>query len=174
MKKLLVCAMATVLALLFAGCALFRHNKTEPSVTINPVKTSGTTVTSTPESTFQVTRTEAPATETEKPPIQATPAPDSKKGVIMYVTGEKVNVRENGATSAQKVASLDWGTAVIAFETKGDWTYICFNNDQYGYIATKYLSETKPTKATPQPTVKTPAPQNETGDGSFDLPEDVI
>lgn len=93
------------------------------------------------------------ATPTPKP----TATPDTSKGSTKYVTGDSVNVRKSGSSSADKVASLVKGKEVTAYAKVGDWTYIRYGNSKYGYIATKYLSDTDPTKATPTATAS-PSP----------------
>ena len=98
------------------------------------------------------------ATPTAKP----TATPDTSKGVTMYVTGEKVNVRKSGSSSADLITSLVKGKQVTAYNKVGDWTYIRYGNDKYGYISSKYLSDTDPTKATPTPTATAKPTSNAT------------
>ncbi len=116
------------------------------------------------------------------PTVKPTVAPDTTSGVTKYVTGDSVNVRASGSSSASKVASLVKGKQVIAYTKVGDWTYIRYGENKYGYIATKYLSDTDPTKATPTPTASpkptasnaptpTPAPKKSFTD--FNVPAAV-
>ncbi len=93
-----------------------------------------------------------PKKEEVTPTPDPTSTPDTSKGSTKYVTGDSVNVRKSGSSSADKVASLVKGKEVTAYQQVGDWTYIRYGNNKYGYIATKYLSDTDPTKATPTAT----------------------
>ncbi len=126
----------------------------------------------------------AEVTPTAKP----TATPDTSKGVTKYVNADKVNVRATGSSSATKLASLVKGKEVVAYATVGDWTYIRYGSTKYGYISTKYLSDTAPSTstatpaATPTPTATvkpttaatptpTPAPKNSFT--KYDVPEAV-
>lgn len=90
----------------------------------------------------------AEVTPTAKP----TTTPDTSKGVTKYVNADKVNVRASGSSSATKLTSLVKGKEVIAYATVGDWTYIRYGTSKYGYISTKYLSDSAPSSATATPT----------------------
>lgn len=105
----------------------------------------------------------AEVTPTAKP----TATPDTSKGVTKYVNADKVNVRASGSSSATKLTSLVKGKEVVAYATVGDWTYIRYGTNKYGYISTKYLSDaalssaTATATATPTPTATataTPTP----------------
>lgn len=82
------------------------------------------------------------------PTAKPTATPDTSKGVTKYVNADKVNVRASGSSSATKLTSLVKGKEVIAYATVGDWTYIRYGTSKYGYISTKYLSDTAPSSAT--------------------------
>ncbi len=84
---------------------------------------------------------------------EPTATPDTSKGKKMYVTGEGVNVRKSNSTSSDKVAQLVKGKEVTAYATVGDWTYIMYGTNKYGYISAKYLSETAPSTTTNAPTL---------------------
>ena len=97
----------------------------------------------------------ADVTPTAKP----TSTPDTSKGVTKYVNADKVNVRASGSSSADKLASLVKGKEVVAYQTVGDWTYIRYGTNKYGYISTKYLSDSIASpSATPTATSGTPKP----------------
>jgi len=100
--------------------------------------------------------TEDPKKVTPTATPRPTTTPDTSNGTTMYVTGDSVNVRKSGSSSADKVASLVKGKQVTAYKKIGDWTYIRYGNEKYGYISSKYLSTTDPTK-TPTPTPTTSA-----------------
>ena len=85
-----------------------------------------------------------PKLDENKPSSSPSTTPDTSKGTKMYVIGDKVNVRESGSTSAEKVASLIKGKEVTAYTTVGDWTYIQYGTGKYGYISSQYLSTTEP------------------------------
>lgn len=82
-----------------------------------------------------------------------TATPDTSKGTKMYVTGDGVNVRKSNSTSSDKVAQLVKGKEVTAYAKVGDWTYIQYGTNKYGYVSSKYLSETAPATATNAPTL---------------------
>lgn len=84
---------------------------------------------------------------------EPTATPNTSKGTKMYVTGEGVNVRKSNSSSADKVANLVKGKEVTAYATVGDWTYIQYGTNKYGYIASKYLSDKAPTTPTNAPTL---------------------
>ncbi len=92
------------------------------------------------------------ATETT-PSTSPTATPDTSKGTKMYVTGDGVNVRKSNSTTSEKVANLVKGKEVTAYKTVGDWTYIQYGTNKYGYISSKYLSDKAPTTATNAPTL---------------------
>ena len=92
----------------------------------------------------------------------------------MYVTGDGVNVRKSNSTTSERVANLVKGKEVTAYATVGEWTYIQYGTNKYGYISSKYLSDKAPTSATNAPTLTlkpnvtaTPAPTDTTEKTSF-------
>lgn len=108
------------------------------------------------------------ATETT-PSTSPTATPDTSKPTKMYVTGDGVNVRKSNSTTSEKVANLVKGKEVTAYAKVGDWTYIQYGTNKYGYISSKYLSDKAPTTATNAPTLTlkppttaTPAPTGST------------
>lgn len=96
--------------------------------------------------------TEDPKTTTE-PSTSPSATPDTSKGTKMYVTGDGVNVRKSNSTSSDKVASLVKGKEVTAYAKVGDWTYIQYGTNKYGYISSKYLSDKAPATVTNAPTL---------------------
>ncbi len=84
---------------------------------------------------------------TTDPKVSASPStspsatPDTSNGKKMYVTGDSVNVRKSASSSAEKVTSLNKGKEVTAYATSDGWTYIMYGTNKYGYISSKYLSE---------------------------------
>ena len=103
------------------------------------------------------------------PSAAPTATPDTSKPTKMYVTGDGVNVRKSNSTTSEKVANLVKGKEVTAYTKVGDWTYIQYGTNKYGYISTKYLSDKAPTSATNAPTLTlkpnvtaTPAPTGST------------
>ncbi|MBE7092283.1 MAG: hypothetical protein E7365_03805 [Clostridiales bacterium] len=111
---------------------------------------------------------------TDEPSASPSATPDTSKGTKMYVTGDGVNVRKSNSTSSDKVANLVKGKEVTAYAKVGDWTYIQYGTNKYGYISSKYLSDKAPTSATNAPTLTlkpsagtTPAPTNTHAKSSF-------
>ncbi len=92
------------------------------------------------------------ATDTT-PSTSPTATPDTSTGTKMYVTGDGVNVRKSNSTSSDRVAQLVKGKEVTAYAKVGEWTYIQYGTNKYGYISTKYLSDKAPTTATNAPTL---------------------
>lgn len=156
-----------------SGCKPVKNPQVQENLETPPI-TPETTVEATlsAEPTPTVLPSENPI-ETPIPTAEITPTPDSKKGTEMYITGDKVNVRSEAASTADKLGTLTKGTKVIAYNTVNEWTYISYGTDKYGYVATKYLSTKMPSNQTQKPAA-TPTPKDEIGDGSFDLPEDEL
>lgn len=96
---------------------------------------------------------EDPKVTDTTPSTSPTATPDTSKGTKMYVTGDGVNVRKSNSTSTEKIASLVKGKEVTAYAKVGDWTYIQYGTNKYGYIYSKYLSDKAPTSATNAPTL---------------------
>lgn len=117
---------------------------------------------------------EDPKVTDTTPSTSPTATPDTSKGTKMYVTGDGVNVRKSNSTSSNKVAQLVKGKEVTAYAKVGDWTYIQYGTNKYGYISSKYLSDKAPTTATNAPTLTlkptagtTPTPTNTPAKSSF-------
>lgn len=116
---------------------------------------------------------EDPKVSSTTPSTSPTATPDTSKGTKMYVTGDGVNVRKSNSTSSDRVAQLVKGKEVTAYAKVGDWTYIQYGTNKYGYISTKYLSDKAPTTATNAPTLTlkpnttTPTPTNTPTKSSF-------
>ncbi len=161
MKKLFVFCLIAIL--LLSGCVANEKNDLYdetpiPTLTPSPENTEIPVITATPEETQIPVITEAPITT---PTIEATP--DTSKGVKKYVNTDKINVRKGNSTTTDKIGTLSKGDEVIAYSTQEGWIYICFDENKYGYVSEKYLSDTKPlmqtptaapTKAPATPTVK--------------------
>ncbi len=96
---------------------------------------------------------EDPKTVTSTPIPSPTATPDTTNGTKMFVIGDGVNVRKGNSTSSDKVAQLVKGKEVTAYAKVGDWTYIQYGTNKYGYISTKFLSDKAPATATPAPTL---------------------
>ena len=102
-----------------------------------------TIVADTAESTEEVPATEeVPVTETpaEETPAEETPAEPATETVY---TTDKVNVRSGADTSADKLGSVEKGTALTRTRTEGDWSIVDYNGTT-GYIKSEFLSAAAP------------------------------
>ena len=98
-----------------------------------------TIVADTAESTEEVPATEeVPVTET--PAAEETPAEPATETVY---TIDKVNVRSGADTSADKLGSVEKGTALTRTGTEGDWSIVDYNGTT-GYIKSEFLSAAAP------------------------------
>ena len=61
----------------------------------------------------------------------------------VYVTGDQVNLRSEGSTSAQVVATLKKGTALKRTGYSEQWSKVIYEEKEY-YISSTYVSTTKP------------------------------
>ena len=86
--------------------------------------------------------TETPAEETpaEETPAEETPAEPATETVY---TIDKVNVRSGADTSADKLGSVEKGTALTRTGTEGDWSIVDYNGTT-GYIKSEFLSAAAP------------------------------
>ncbi|MGN1194279.1 MAG: SH3 domain-containing protein [Acutalibacteraceae bacterium] len=62
----------------------------------------------------------------------------------MFVTATKLNVRRKAGTQYDIKTTLDFGKAVVVLKNYGQWSRILYNGNKTGYVASKYLSSTKP------------------------------
>ena len=92
--------------------------------------------------TEEVPVTETPAEETpaEETPAEETPAEPATETVY---TTDKVNVRSGADTSADKLGSVEKGTALTRTGTEGDWSIVDYNGT-IGYIKSEFLSASAP------------------------------
>ncbi|WP_295047665.1 SH3 domain-containing protein [uncultured Paracoccus sp.] len=73
------------------------------------------------------------------------PAPLAADGPVLYVTGDRVNMRSGPSTGDRVVAALVRGAAVQPVgQQEGEWVNIRDGNGRTGYIAGRFLSETAP------------------------------
>lgn len=73
------------------------------------------------------------------------PAPAAGDGPVLYVTGDRVNVRAGPSTGDRVVTSLRRGAAVAALEpTSAEWVNIRDAEGRSGYVASRFLSATAP------------------------------
>ena len=121
MKKLL--AIITILITLFL-CACTPNNV--PSQTPTPPANS---VTPTPELVGCYT------------PTPTALQIDTTKFTSLYVTGSLVNVRKEANTDSKVLTALERNTLVKAYFKKDGWYYISINDNAFGYMSSKYLSE---------------------------------
>lgn len=72
----------------------------------------------------------------------ATPLPD---GLVLYVTGDRVNMRAGPSTGDRVVSSLVRGTAVQPLgPADAEWVNIRDADGRVGYVAGRFLSQTAP------------------------------
>lgn len=97
------------------------------------------------ESTEEVPATETPAEETPTDEIPAEETPAEQTTETVY-TIDKVNVRSGADTSADKLGSVEKGTALTRTGTEGDWSIVDYNGTT-GYIKSEFLSAEAPENA---------------------------
>ncbi|TBN39374.1 SH3 domain-containing protein [Paracoccus subflavus] len=69
----------------------------------------------------------------------------ASNGPVLYVTGNRVNVRAGPSTGDGVVTALDRGAAVQPLgPTDGEWVNIRVANGNAGYVAGRFLSATAP------------------------------
>lgn len=64
------------------------------------------------------------------------------------ISSGKLNVRSGAGKSYKVKAKLKNGKSVVVLSTSGSYSKILYNGTKTGYVATKYLSETKPSSST--------------------------
>lgn len=73
------------------------------------------------------------------------PAPLPVGGPVLYVGGDRVNVRAGPSTGDRVVMALTRGTAVQPLgPTDGEWVNIRDGNGRTGYVAGRFLTATAP------------------------------
>jgi hypothetical protein len=73
------------------------------------------------------------------------PAPLAADGPVLYVTGDRVNMRTGPSTGDRVVTSLVRGTAVQALGTQdAEWVNIRDAGGRTGYVAGRFLSPDAP------------------------------
>ena len=95
--------------------------------------------------TDEVPATETPAEETPTDEIPAEETPAEQTTETVYTT-DKVNVRSGADTSADKLGSVEKGTALTRTGTEGDWSIFDYNGTT-GYIKSEFLSAEAPENA---------------------------
>ena len=106
-----------------------------------------TIVAAEPEDTEEVPNTEEVPT-TEETPVTETPEeqPAETQTETVYAV-DKVNVRSGADTTAEKLGSVEKGTALTRTGTDGEWSIIDYNGPT-GYVKSEYLSATAPEATT--------------------------
>ena len=94
------------------------------------------------DATEEVPATETPAEETPTDEIPAEETPAEPATETVY-TIDKVNVRSGADTSADKLGSVEKGTALTRTGTEGDWSIVDYNGTT-GYIKSEFLSAAAP------------------------------
>lgn len=93
----------------------------------------------------QVQRFPGPALRPSPEHAGETPASDVADGPVLYVTGDRVNMRAGPSTGDRVVASLRQGTAVRPLGSQdAEWVNIRDAGGRTGYIAGRFLSATAP------------------------------
>lgn len=88
-----------------------------------------------------------PSPEHAGKPRQPDPAPlpKSPAGPILYVTGDRVNVRAGPSTGNPVIGALTGGSAVEALEPEqGGWVHIRDAEGRSGYLSARFLSPDRP------------------------------
>ncbi len=86
-------------------------------------------------------------TPSDDPNNTSGPSPSSTAaGTRMYITGDRVNVREEPSTAqgVKVLTKLTKGTAVTAYELSGDFYQVKLSSGDIGYVSKNYLSTTSP------------------------------
>lgn len=55
-------------------------------------------------------------------------------------TNTVVNMREESNSKSKIITTLEPNVEVISYFTRNGWSYVCLDNDTYGYVKLKYLS----------------------------------
>lgn len=93
----------------------------------------------------QVQRFPGPALRPSPEHAGETPVPDLPEGLVLYVTGDRVNMRAGPSTGDRVVASLTRGTAVQPLGPQdAEWVNIRDADGRTGYVAGRFLSATAP------------------------------
>ncbi|MCZ0961416.1 SH3 domain-containing protein [Paracoccus benzoatiresistens] len=78
----------------------------------------------------------------EAPAAVATPLPE---GPVLYVTGDRVNMRAGPSTGDRVVTALTRGAAVQPLgPTDAEWVNIRDTDGRVGYVASRFLSQAAP------------------------------
>ncbi len=136
MKKLITTLLIIILVISLIGCNdVQTSNNVTPFNDITPFKDN---VTPTPELAVCYT------------PTPNAPQVDLSNYKNLYVTGSTVNVRKEANTNSEVITTLELNTLVKGYFEKDGWYYIGINENIFGYMSSKYLSESP--KPTPTPT----------------------
>ncbi len=127
MKKIITTLLIMIFVISLIGC-----NETQTSNNITPFPDNATP---TPEIVGCYTPT---------PNAQQF---DTTKFTNLYVTGSTVNVRKEANTNSEVITTLSLNTLVKGYFEKDGWYYISINDNTFGYMSSKYLSE-KPVPTT--------------------------
>ena len=93
----------------------------------------------------QVQRFPGPALRPSPEHAGETPAAELPDGPVLYVTGDRVNMRAGPSTGDRVVASLTRGTAVQPLGPQdAEWVNIRDADGRTGYVAGRFLSATAP------------------------------
>ena len=170
MKKPIVFFLIVLLTLSFYGCNDSSPVSLDTSADFpseEPTEQATPTTAFTPEPTLLITpsSTIAPTpTATDKP----TPGPiDLTQATVLYVTHSSVNVRAEASVDSQRLTSLKQNTQVNAYKRIGDWYYIQYANEKFGYMSASYLSD-QPVIITPEP-----EPQEDTVEQKYNSNIDI-
>lgn len=93
----------------------------------------------------QVQRFPGPVLRPSPEHAGASPAPVAVDGPVLYVTGDRVNVRAGPSTENQVVTALERGAAVQALGPQDtEWVNIRIPNGRAGFVAGRFLSPDTP------------------------------
>ncbi|MBR2861494.1 MAG: SH3 domain-containing protein [Clostridia bacterium] len=164
MKKIISAALILVL---FAVCGCTpKTPETEP--TLKP--TEQVSLSPSAVTTLMPSPTIVPTTEAPTPAPTPTEAPLNKKA---FVSGEVVNVREQATVESKRLTSLKRNTAVTIIRKVEDWSYIEYSKGKFGFMSSKYLSDSP--VATPVATPKpAPTPSQIKYNSNIDINDNVF
>lgn len=83
----------------------------------------------------EVTETETP--EEQEPESETVDEPEATSEIV--VTTDKVNVRAEASTDAEKLGSVERGASLTRTGTEGDWSIVEYDG-KVGYIKSEYLT----------------------------------
>lgn len=122
-----------------------RDEGAAPLPTVPPPPVTPAVVQAATQTPQQVQRFPGPALRPSPEHAGEAPAPSLPEGPVLYVTGDRVNMRAGPSTGDRVVASLGRGAAVQPLgPTDAEWVNIRNADGRTGYVAGRFLSANAP------------------------------